>query len=103
MPCVEMMMQMNLYCSEIRGVIKTTSEDMAAVNIDHENCIHGLFVRRDILNNYLKLNDYVMFYYVLGEKQLNIGGPNVIIKNISAAYQYCSEDKLVIVQPMRVV
>lgn len=52
MPCAEMMDQMGLYCSEIRGVIKATDGSVAALNTGHGNCINGLFVRRDILNDY---------------------------------------------------
>ena len=57
----------------------------AALNIDCGNCIHGLFVRRNILNDYLKRNDYVMFYYVLDEKVLRIDEMNSIIKDLSVS------------------
>ncbi len=103
MPCVEVMEQMGLYCSEVRGVIKATDGSIAALNTDHNNYIRGLFVRRDILNNYLKRNGYVMFYYVLGEKLLRIGEMKSIIKELSASYQYQLEDEVVIIQPMRVL
>lgn len=103
MPCPEMMEQMDLYCSEIRGIIKTSDGAVAAINTDHGNCINGLFVRRDILNQYLEQNGYVMFYYVLGEKVLNLGGMRSIMKDLSAAYQYQSEKAIIEIQPMRVI
>lgn len=103
MPCVEMMEQMGLYCSEIRGVIKATDDSVVALNTSHGNCVHGLFVRRDILNDYLKQNSYMMFYYVLGEKVLRIGEMNSIVKDLSAAYQYQPENEVVVIQPMRVI
>lgn len=103
MPCVEMMEQMGLYCSERRGVIKATDGSVAALNTGNGNCVNGLFVRRDILNDYLKRNGYVMFYYVLGEKSIRIGEMNSIMKDLSAAYQYQSENEAIVIQPMRVI
>ena len=103
MPCAEMMDQMGLYCSEIRGVIKATDGSVAALNTGHGNCINGLFVRRDILNDYLKRNGYVMFYYVLGEKVLRIGEMNSIMKDLSAAYQFQPEHEALVIQPMRII
>ena len=103
MPCVEVMEQMGLYCSEIRGVIKAIDGSVAALNTDHNNYIRGLFVRRDILNDYLKRNGYVMFYYVLGEKLLRIDEMKSIIKELSASYLYRSENEVTVIQPMRVI
>lgn len=90
--------QIGLYCSEIRGVIKTTGDSVAVLNIGHCNCVHGLFVRRDVLNDYLKCNGYVMFYYMLGEKVFGIGQMNSIIKDLSASHQYQLENEVVVIQ-----
>ncbi|EEN81970.1 hypothetical protein POREN0001_0673 [Porphyromonas endodontalis ATCC 35406] len=103
MPCVEMMEQMNLYCSEFRGVIKESNGSVAALNTDHGNFINGLFVRRDLLNEYLKSNGYTMFYYVLGEKVQKIEKMNFNKKDLSAAYQYQPDDEVSVIQPMRVI
>lgn len=103
MPCVEIMEQMGLYCSEIRGQIKDKDGIVVALNTDQGNGIHGLFLRRDILNDYLKRNEYVMFYYVLGEKLLKIGEMNSIIKDLSAAYQYRQKNEVIVLQSMRVI
>lgn len=43
MPCVEIMEQMGLYCSEIRGQIKDKDGIVVALNTDQGNGIHGLF------------------------------------------------------------
>lgn len=51
----------------------------------------------------LSKNGYVMFYYVLGEKLLKLGGINSKIRDLSAAYLYDEVGKLVEVQKMRVV
>ena len=51
----------------------------------------------------MKLNDYVMFYYVLGEKLLKIGEMNSIIKDLSAAYQYRQKNEVIVLQSMRVI
>lgn len=105
MPCREMMEQKNLYCSEIRGVIKSSTDHkkVVAVNTGSGNCINGLFVRKDVLDEYLRANGYEMFYYLLGEKVQRIGSINSIMKELSAAYQYKSDGNLETIQPMRVI
>lgn len=102
MPCVEMMEQMELYCSEVRGVVRCMDGSIVALNTD--NCgIDGLFVRRDVLNEYLMRNEYVMFYYVLGEKVLRLGEMNSKMRDLSAAYQYNPTKECDAIQPMRVI
>ena len=105
MPCREMMEQKKLYCSEIRGVIKSSTDHkkVVALNTGYGNCINGLFVRKDVLDEYLRANGYEMFYYLLGEKVQRIGSINSILKELSAAYQYKSDGDLVTIQPMRVI
>lgn len=103
MPCVEIMNQMDLYCSEKRGIIKTTDGSLAAFNTDYGSPVNGLFVRREILNDFLKQNGYVMFYYVLGEKLLRMENHNSNLKNLSAAYQYQLDSEVKKIQPMRVI
>ena len=103
MPCEEMVMQMGLYCSEVRGVVKSEADDsVVALNTGHGNCINGLFIRRDILNDYLQKMGYVMFYYVLGEKVLRIGEMNAIFQDLSGAYRYREESDIEVVQELRV-
>ncbi len=104
MPCEEIMKQMGLYCSEVRGVIRRETDDVVmALNTGHGNCINGLFVRRDLLNEYLRKNNYAMFYYVLGEKVLRLGGSNAIMKDLSGAYRYMEDGDFDEVQKMRVI
>ena len=74
-----------------------------ALNTGHGNCINGLFVRRELLNEYLRKNNYVMFYYVLGEKVLRLGGANAIMKDLSGAYRYIEDGDFDEVQKMRVI
>lgn len=103
-PCEEIMKQMKLYCSEMRGIVKSEGDDsFAALNTGHGDGIKGLFIRRDILNKFLSKNGYVMFYYVLGEKLLKLGGINSRHQDLSAAYLYDEVGKLVEIQKMRVV
>lgn len=103
-PCKEIMEQMKLYCSEMRGIVKSESDgNFAALNTGHSDGIKGLFIRRDILNKFLSENGYVMFYYVLGEKLLKLEGINTIIRDLSAAYLYNETGELVEIQKMRVV
>ena len=97
------MEQMGLYCSECRGIVKAEDGSIAAINVEKGNGINGLFVRRDILNEYLKQNGYVMFYYVLGEKWLRKNEHEATIKDLSAAYQYNPEGDIKTIQPMQVM
>ena len=102
MPCAEMMKQMDLYCSEVRGIVKSVSDDsVAAVNTDYDRGMRGMYIRRDILNEYLERNGYVMFYYVLGQKSTKKEG-NYYTRDLSAAYQYNPKGDVTAIQPMHV-
>lgn len=103
MPCVEMMNQLGLYCSEIRGIVKAEDGSVAAINTGNErNGICGMYIRRDILNDFINRNGYVMFYYVSGQKILTKDN-KYYSKDISAAYQYNPNDDVTGIQPLRVV
>lgn len=103
-PCEELMEQLGLYCSEVRGIVKSESDNnVVALNTERGNCINGLFIRRDALNKFLRKNGYAMFYYVLGEKFLKLGEMNSVIKDLSAAYLYDETEDVVEVQKMRVI
>ena len=105
MPNVEMMEQLGLYCSEIRGVVKDKYGREVALNTDYKDGvgINGLFIRKDMLDEYLRRNDYVMFYYVLGEKLLRKSEKEFIMKDLSASYQYNPVGAIIPVQQMRVI
>lgn len=103
-PCEEIMEQMRLYCSEVRGMVKFEDDDkVVALNTEHGNCIQGLFMRRDVLNQFLSINGYVMFYYTLGEKLLRSNEKKSIIRELSAAYRYEETENVVEIQKMRVI
>lgn len=103
MPCMEMMEQLNLYCSEVRGIVRSRSDDsLAAVSIEVLYGVHGLFVRKDLLNKYLKDNRYSMFYYVLGEKVLH-EAPHSYMRDLSGAFEYNIDGSLSEIQPLRVI
>ena len=70
MPCQMMMEHENLYCSEVRGIVISEKEDkIVAVNLSDEEGMTGLFIRKDVLDDFLSTNGYTLFYYVLGEKE----------------------------------
>lgn len=104
MPCEEMMLQQKLYCSEVRGIIRREEDNtIAAINCPKENGLSGLFVRKDILDEYLERNGYVLFYYIVGEKQLQEESPHSIMKDMSAAYKYELDGTVTEIQHMRVI
>ena len=65
--------------------------------------MRGLFIRKDVLDEFLSENGYTMFYYVLGEKTLRLGGLDLIRKDLSAAYQYNPDGDILTIQSIRVV
>ena len=105
MPCVDVMEKMGLYCSDVRGIVrKDSDESIAAINSEKEDGVSGLFIRKDILDEYLQRNNYVMFYYVLGEKVLQVEELHSIMKDLSAAYRYeMGTLPVTELQPMRVI
>lgn len=105
MPCVEIMDNRKLYCSEIRGIIREENGNVACVNTEMNNGIGGLFIRRDILNKFLKDKDYEMLYYVCGEKteKFESGTQRVSIIDLSAAYRYNTDEQVTEIQKMRVI
>ena len=103
MPSVEIMEKMELYCSETRGVVKAQDGSIAAINAGKEDGIQGLFIRRDILDEFLDRTDYAMFYYVLGEKVYRYEEMRSIMQDLSAAYQYYPQGAVIEIQPMRVI
>ena len=102
-PCEEMMKVMKLYCSEKRGIIKDPGGNVAGINIEVLKGMHGLFVRRDILNKFLIKQNYEMFYYVTGEKTLKQTEYKKIFQDISAAYKYQPSAPIDTIQPMRII
>lgn len=104
MPCRKIMEEMRLYCSKVRGIIKSEKDDsIVAVNLSAEVGMSGLFIRKDVLDKFLTKNRYTMFYYVLGEKVLRNEKMVPIMKDISAAFQYDIKKNIKIVQPIRII
>ena len=104
MPCSDMMEQSGMYCSDVRGIVKLKSDNsIVGINTSHENGMTGLFVRKDVLDEYLRKNDFVLFYYVLGEKVHRAESPNSVMKDLSAAYRYNLEGSVIELQIMRVI
>lgn len=104
MPCQEIMEKMELYCSEIRGIVRLKKNDqIAAVNLSNENGMTGLFIRKDILDDFLSKSNQQLFYYVLGEKVQTNRDKNSEMRELSAAYSYNPIGDLCELQKMRVV
>ncbi len=104
MPCSDLMEKAGLYCSEVRGIVKADSDNsIAAINPSVEEGMTGLFIRKDILDEYLRKNDYILFYYVLGEKLLYIEEFHSVMKDLSAAYKYNLDGTVSELQAMRVI
>ena len=102
-PNPEFMKDMNLYCSAVRGIIKSEdkNERVEALNTVYQNEGNkGLFVRKEILDEFLEKKGYVLFYFSDGRKELHIGNGKNKITHYSNAAIYYPGGELEIIQDM---
>ena len=87
MPCREMMEMFEWHTAE-RGVIRDAKGDIVAINREIPgDPLHALLVLRSKLDAYLEAKDKVLFWSLIGEKQLgNI--PYIQIERLTGAATY---------------
>lgn len=103
MPSEEIMTVLNLYTAE-RGVVREKeSNKIIAINrkISGES-FHGLLIRREALNQYLKSTRECLFYNILGEKSLRINNYNIVsFHPLTGAALYKKDGIIDEIQPLR--
>lgn len=99
MPCREMMEMFEWHTAE-RGVIRDAKGDIVAINREIPgDPLHALLVLRSKLDAYLEARDKVLFWSLIGEKQLG-SVPYIQIERLTgaAAYRTVGID---MIQPLR--
>jgi hypothetical protein len=92
LPNHEMMNELKLKTKRERGAFYNEENEIVAIcNFNDDKGKKGLYVRQDILDDFMMKNDFSLVYCILGEKILREGsgyGSNVIMKDISGSYKY---------------
>lgn len=104
MPCGEMMRVMKLYTAE-RGIVRRIEDDeIVAMNMSLINKRTGLVVRKDILCEYMRKQKYHLFCFLLGNKEVRIGGMTIIDwNNLSGCTMMNEKGEWTIVQKLRAI
>lgn len=100
MPCKEMMEMFGWHTAE-RGVIRDAKGDIVAINRDIPgDPLHALLVLRSKLDAYLEAKNKVLFWCLIGEKQLG-NLPYVNIERLTGAAAYSTVVGIDVIQPLR--
>lgn len=100
MPCKEMMEMFGWHTAE-RGVIRDANGDIVAINRDIPgDPLHALLVLRSKLDAYLEAKNKVLFWCLIGEKQLG-NPPYVNIERLTGAAVYSTVVGIDVIQPLR--
>lgn len=104
MPCGEMMREMKLYTAE-RGIIRRIADDaIVGINMSIINEKTGLVVRKDLLCEYLKKKKYHLYCFILGNKEVRLGGMGVAdSRDLSACMMMDEKGEWKTVQKLRVI
>lgn len=104
MPCPDMMKRMGWYTAE-RGVIRTlegnkvVGVDSHLAGIEHS----GLLVLKEELDNYLGSTEYMLAYFIVGEKIIHTNSGYGNVKDLSGSISYTKDGGFVEMAPLRVI
>lgn len=99
-PCRKMMEKFNWHTAE-RGIIRDQQGEIVAINREiPDEPLHALLVLRDKLDEFLNADNVVLFWSLIGEKQLG-NHPNTLISRLTGAAAYLAGDGIDIMQPFR--
>ena len=100
MPCREMMEMFGWHTAE-RGVIRDAQGDIVAINREMPGePLHALLVLRSKLDAYLEAKNKVLFWCLIGEKQLG-KPPYAHIERLTGAAAYKVGEEIDVMQPLR--
>lgn len=100
MPCRDMMEMFGWHTAE-RGVIRDAKGDIVAINRDIPgDPLHALLVLRSKLDAYLEAKNKVLFWCLIGEKQLG-KAPYANIERLTGAAAYRIGEEIDVMQPLR--
>ena len=99
-PCHELMEMLNWHTAE-RGIIRDSKGEIVAINREiPDDSLCALLVLRDKLDEYMVAKDYVLFWSLIGEKQLG-NHPNALLERLTGAAAYLVGECIDIMQPLR--
>ena len=100
MPCREMMEMFGWHTAE-RGVIRDAQRNIVAINREIPGePLHALLVLRSKLDAYLEAKNKVLFWCLIGEKQLG-DVPYAHIERLTGAAAYRTGKEIDVMQPLR--
>lgn len=100
MPCRDMMELFGWHTAE-RGVIRDAQENIVAINREIPGePLHALLVLRSKLDAYLEAKNKVLFWCLIGEKQLG-NAPYDHIERLTGAAAYRIGEEIDVMQPLR--
>ena len=100
MPCREMMEMFGWHTAE-RGVIRDDQGDVVAINREVPgDALHALLVLRSKLDGYLEAKNKILFWSLVGEKQLG-NAPYADIERLTGAAAYMTGGEIDVMQPLR--
>ena len=100
MPCRDMMELFGWHTAE-RGVIRDAQENIVAINRETPGePLHALLVLRSKLDAYLEAKNKVLFWCLIGEKQLG-NAPYANIERLTGAAAYRIGEEIDVMQPLR--
>ena len=100
MPCRDMMELFGWHTAE-RGVIRDAQENIVAINREIPGePLHALLVLRSKLDAYLEAKNKVLFWCLIGEKQLG-NAPYAHIERLTGAAAYRIGEEIDVMQPLR--
>ena len=88
LPCDDLMIKMNLTLSNTHGLIQNQSNQVVAVDTSYLNDNNkGLYIRKDVLDEYLRITNQSLVMPILGNKEL-FYGINLLNTNDFTGYYY---------------
>ena len=101
-PNKEMMNKLKLYTAE-RGVVREKSTGKIVARNFRNGEFHGLAMKKDIFDEYLRVNNLILVYYISGEKSLSQKTSFMSMENfdLSGSYYYDGSN-IEPIQPIRI-
>ena len=100
MPCREMMEMFCWHTAE-RGVIRDAQGEIVAINRNIPgDPLNALLVLRSKLDEYMETKGLMLFWSLVGEKQIG-NAPNAHIERLTGAAAYRTDEGIDLIQPLR--
>lgn len=112
-PCSDLMDQMQLQLIDNRHIVFDKDRKPASIyNIEENDSddyqeenkgYKGLYIKKTVLDAYLKENEFSLVYYLIGDKFIVMGTQSSSMKDLSGSYIYTPVDGLSPIEELHVV